>query len=507
MQQELVRLRSLGKVFPGVTALSAVDLSLHAGEIHGLVGENGAGKSTLINILAGVFSPSSGSVEIGGEAVGTYHPSVARALGVAVVFQETVLVPDLSAEANVWLGRERTRFGVLDAGEQRRETQRLCETYHIDIPLSVPVGSFRIAEQKLVEILRALSMEAKVLVLDEPTEAISEKDAENLFRILEALKNQGIGILYVSHHLEEVFRICDRITVLRNGEEVGSYLPADLSVGSLIRLITNREIDEQYPEPPPLGEVRPLLGVEELRSVSAGLDGASLEVGSGEVVALFGMVGSRRSELMKCIFGALPVDSGEIVLGGKKVSFRHPREAMEQGVYLCPEDRKTEGLVLDMSVSDNCTLPFLGRFTRLGVVQQSRADGAAETVAKDLAIKTPSLAQKTSFLSGGNQQKLVIGKWLIGPEGKLFIFDEPTKGVDVGTKREVYAVMQKLARGGAGVIFVSSDIRELLGVTDRLYVMRKGRIVAEYSRPNYDQHVILAAALTEDARAGGTTCD
>jgi ribose transport system ATP-binding protein len=507
MEEEIVRIESVSKSFPGVVALTDVSLTLRVGEIHGLVGENGAGKSTLINILAGVFPPTSGSLTVGSHRVDEFHPARARAEGIAVVHQETVLVQDFTAEQNIWLGREGSRLGVLSTAELKRKTKELCERYGIDVPLGVPVGRFRVAEQKLVEVLRALSVNARVFVFDEPTEAMSQKDAENLFRILAALKKDGFAILYVSHHLEEVFKICDMITVLRNGEKIGTYLPAALTVRELITLITNRDMDQQYPPLPPMGETRPLLKVEGLRSRRNGIEDISFHVEEGELVAFFGMVGSRRSELMKCLFGALPVEAGSILLDGAPAIFRHPRQAMRRGVYLCPEDRKGEGLVLDMSVEENCTIPFLGMFTRFGVVRASKTRGAANGVAKELAIKTPSLAQKLLFLSGGNQQKVVIGKWLIGPRGRLFIFDEPTKGIDVGTKREVYKVMQNLARQGAGVIFVSSDLRELLGVSDRLYVMRKGRIVADCARAAFDQHAILSAALVEEKLEGGQSCN
>ncbi|HEY9595264.1 MAG TPA: sugar ABC transporter ATP-binding protein [Spirochaetia bacterium] len=506
MTREAVRTESISREFPGVKALKGVDFSLNAGEIHGLVGENGAGKSTLINILSGLFPPSSGSLQVFGKRVEEFHPSRATSLGVATVHQETVLVPDFSAEENIWLGREDATAGVVRPRSLRKKTEELCARYDIHVPLSRPVQRFRVAEQKLVEVLRALSMDARIFVFDEPTEAMSQSDAENLFRILKNLKDKGFAILYVSHHLEEVFRICDRITVLRNGEKVGTYLPSELDMGKLIALITNRDVGQQYPPVPPLGELSPLFVVEHLQSRENGLDDVSFHVEAGELVAFFGMVGSRRTELMKCLFGALPVRGGRLLLDGVDARFRNPRAAMRRGVYLCPEDRKGEGLVLDMSVEENCTIPFLDRFSWLGVVSDARARSATKGVADELAIKTPSLAQKILYLSGGNQQKVVIGKWLVGPRPRLFIFDEPTKGIDVGTKREVYRLMQELARRGAGVIFVSSDLPELLGVADRLYVMRRGRIAAEVSRAQFDPHAILSAALTEETTQGGQSC-
>ena len=505
MTEEIVRIEALSKEFPGVTALSDVNLRLNRGEIHGLVGENGAGKSTLINILAGAFRPSSGSLIVDGKAVNEFQPSIAQSLGISVVYQETVLVPDFTAEENIWLGREDTKNFVIDKARQKKKTIELCKEYGIEVPLSVPMSSCRVAEKKLVEILRALSMNVKVFILDEPTEALSKQDVDNLFKILTSLKAKGFSILFVSHHLEEVFRICDRITVLRNGEEVGNFFPNDLSVQSLIHLITNRDISDQYPVPHKRNNTDPVLETKNLSNPNLGLSNISIHVNKGEIVAFFGMVGSHRTELMKCLFGAEKIKSGDIIFRGEKIELKHPSDAIKKGIFLCPEDRKVEGFIPDMSVLDNCTLPFLKRFARIGVISKSRQKEVVKQIIADLSVKTPSAEQKIIFLSGGNQQKVVIGKWLIGQRGELFIFDEPTKGVDVGTKMDIYKAMQKLAENGAGVIFVSSDLRELLGVSDRLYVMRKGEIVKEYIREEFDQHTILLQALTEKKNLGAVS--
>lgn len=505
MTEEIVRIESLSKEFPGVAALSNVNLRLNKGEIHGLVGENGAGKSTLINILAGAFRPSSGSLIVDGIQVNEFQPSIAQSLGISVVYQETVLVPDFTAEENIWLGREDTKNLTIDKGKQKKKTIELCKEYGIEVPLSVPMSSCRVAEKKLVEILRALSMNVKVFILDEPTEALSKQDIDNLFKILFSLKTKGFSILFVSHHLEEVFRICDKITVLRNGEEVGNYLPHELSVQSLIHLITNREISDQYPESHKRNNTVPVLETKALSNSNLGLSNISIHVNKGEIVAFFGMVGSHRTELMKCLFGAEKILSGEIIYKGEKIILKHPDDAIKKGIFLCPEDRKLEGFVPDMSVLDNCTLPFLKRFTRIGVIRKSMQKEIVKKVIADLSVKTPSDEQKVIFLSGGNQQKIVIGKWLIGQQGELFIFDEPTKGVDVGTKLDIYKAMQALAEKGAGVIFVSSDLRELIGISDRLYVMKKGKIAKEYLREEFDQHNILLQALTEKENSGAVS--
>lgn len=502
MTEEIVRIEALSKEFPGVIALRSVNLRLTRGEIHGLVGENGAGKSTLINILAGAFRPSSGKLIIGGKEVNEFQPSIAQSLGISVVYQETVLVPDFTAEENIWLGREDTKNLTIDKAEQKKKTVELCKEYGIEIPLSVPMSSCRVAEKKLVEILRALSMNVKVFVLDEPTEALSKQDVDNLFRILASLKARGFAVLFVSHHLEEVFRICDRITVLRNGEEVGNFIPNELSIQSLIHLITNRDISDQYPKPRKQNNMGPILETKNVSNLNLGLSNISFHVNKGEIVAFFGMVGSHRTELMKCLFGAEKIKSGNVVFRGERIDLRHPKDAIKRGIFLCPEDRKLEGFIPDMSVLDNCTLPFLKRFTRIGIINKAQQKETVKKLIADLSVKTPSADQKVIFLSGGNQQKIVIGKWLIGQQGELFIFDEPTKGVDVGTKMDIYRAMQDLAENGAGVIFVSSDLRELLGVSDRLYVMRKGEIVNEYAREEFDQHTILLQALTEKKNWG-----
>jgi len=493
---KVVEMISVRKEFPGVVALDNIDFALEEGEIHGLVGENGAGKSTLINILAGVFQQTSGELRLFGKPVKLSSPSEALHRGVGVVYQDTVLDPFFTAEENIWLGREPSRLSVLKGREIRSDTKRLCEKYGIEVPLRVPVGTLSVAKQKMVEILRALSMNSKVLVLDEPTASITQSDTDNLFEILKNLKKSGISIIFVSHHLDEVFNLCDRISVLRNGRYEGTSVSSELSTRDLIKLMTNRDLVDQYPkQASEIGEG--ILRVSKLNVARLGLKDISFEVKRGEIVGFFGMVGSGRTELMKSIFGAHEIDSGEITINNEKTRIKGPSKAMKAGVYLCPEDRRREGVVQDMSVIDNLTSPFLGTLTRLGVISSRESNARASKVSSELKIKTPSLKTIISHLSGGNQQKVVLGKWLLGPESRIFIFDEPTQGIDVGAKSEFYRIMQEIAKKGCGVLFVSSDIRELLGIADRIYVMRLGRITAEFKREEYDQHSILENALSD----------
>lgn len=497
---KVVEMISVRKEFPGVVALDNIDFSLEEGEIHGLVGENGAGKSTLINILAGVFQQTSGELRLFGKPVKLSSPSDALHRGIGVVYQDTVLDPFFTAEENIWLGREPSRLSVLKGREIKSDTKRLCDKYGIVVPLGIPVGTLSVAKQKMVEILRALSMNSKVLVLDEPTASITQSDTDNLFEILKNLKKSGISIIFVSHHLDEVFNLCDRISVLRNGCYEGTFASSELSTRDLIKLMTNRDLVDQYPKrASEIGEE--ILKVSNLNVARFGLKDISFEVKRGEIVGFFGMVGSGRTELMKSIFGAHEIDSGEITINNEKIRIKGPSKAMRAGVYLCPEDRRREGVVQDMSVIDNLTSPFLGTLTRLGVINSRESRARAGKVSSELKIKAPSLKTIISHLSGGNQQKVVLGKWLLGPESRVFIFDEPTQGIDVGAKSEFYRIMQEIAKKGCGVLFVSSDIRELLGIADRIYVMRLGRITAEFKRGEYDQHSILENALSDSLAA------
>ncbi|NLT45463.1 MAG: sugar ABC transporter ATP-binding protein [Thermotogaceae bacterium] len=503
---KIVEMISIRKEFPGVVALDNIDFALEEGEIHGLVGENGAGKSTLINVLAGVFQQSSGEMRIFGEPVRLSSPSDALRRGIGVVYQDTVLDPYFTSEENIWLGREPSKLSVLKGKKTRSDTKELCEEFGIEVPLRVPVGTLSVAKQKMVEILRALSMNSKVLVLDEPTASITQSDTDNLFKILRNLKKVGISVIFVSHHLDEVFNLCDRITVLRNGHYEGTYASSELSTRSLIKLMTHRDLTDQYPKQEYKAEEE-VLRVSNLNSVKLGLKDISFEVKKGEIVGFFGMVGSGRTELMKSIFGAGEIDGGEILIENQPAKISNPSRAMKTGIYLCPEDRRREGLVQDMSVVDNLSIPFLGTLTKFGVIYSKTANSKAKKLSKDLEIKTPSLKSIVSNLSGGNQQKVVLGKWLMGPKSRVFIFDEPTQGIDVGAKTEFYKIMQDIASKGCGVIFVSSDIRELIGVADRIYVMRLGKITAEFEREEFDQSSILENALSDTVSTGSGNCE
>lgn len=499
--KKIACMSAIRKEFPGVIALDNIDFDLAEGEIHGLVGENGAGKSTLINILAGVFPPTSGELTVFGNQMNFSCPFDALKKGIGVVYQDTVLVPYFTAEENIWLRREPSKLSIIDSRTARELTMELCEKYDIHVPLSVPVSRLRVAQQKMIEILRALSMDSKILVLDEPTAAITKNDAENLFRILNSLKEKGLSILFISHHLEEVFSICDRVTVLRNGVGMGTYNSEEISTNELIKLMTSHEVIDQYPKES-LEIGKEIFSVEALTSPRFGLENVSFNVREKEIVGFFGMVGSGRTELVKTIFGAYRFGSGSIIMNGKKIKIKSPSDGMKHGIFLCPEDRRREGLVLDMSVLENLTVPFLKNFSHFGIINGLLTKKKSHEIAGDLHIKTPSLSQTVKHLSGGNQQKVVLGKWLLGPQSKLFIFDEPTQGIDVGAKTEFYKLMQQIAGQGCGVLFVSSDLRELMGIADRIYVMKQGQILAEFPRKDFDQQKILESALSNNATNG-----
>ena len=494
----LLETQGLTKVFPGVVALDQVDLVVHAGEVLALVVENGAGKSTLIKILGGVYAPTRGRILLEGEEVRFQAPKDALDAGIAVVFQELSLIPHLSVAENVFVNRLPRRGFLVDWARLHRQTQKvLAEVGLADLDPRTPVGELPIGVRQSVEIARALSYRARVLLLDEPTSSLTEPEIENLFRVIRRLKDQGIGVVYVSHHLEEIFAISDRVHVLRDGKTVAVMRTEETSEPEIVAKMVGREVaggEEARARRSP-GELA--LSVEGLSD--GFLKGVSLRLHRGEVVGLYGLLGSGRTELLKAIVGARRVQAGEIRLFGRPVRFRHPREAAKNGVVYSSEDRKGENLFFGMPVWKNTTYLAIqvGKFVRFGIPNVSAERRATAEHAKRLNLKAPSLDADVYYLSGGNQQKVCLAKALV-TEPEVILLDEPTRGIDVGAKQEIYRLMAELAAAGKAVIFVSSELPELIANSDRVYTMARGRVTAELTGGEITEENVLRHCLEVD---------
>jgi len=490
----ILRMAGIVKQFPGVLALDHVDFDLCKGEVHVLVGENGAGKSTLIKIISGAYRKDEGEIELSGRPTEIHNPRHAQTLGIATVYQEFNLVPFLSVAENIFLGhqlRKEGPFRLLDKAGMRAEARRLLQSLSIDINPRTPVRELGVAQKQMVEIAKACSLEAKILIFDEPTATLSFKEIDRLFQIIGRLKADGIGIIYISHRLEEVFKVGDRITVMRNGRYIATRRPDEVSTAELVEMMIGRKIDEAF------RFQERAIGQEVLRIDN--LSGkrfrdVSLVVREGEIVGLAGLIGAGRTEVLRGIFAADKTASGTVYLRGRPHRPKDPRQSIRSRIALLPEDRKKHGLILCRSVEENISVASLPSFSRFGVLNKARIARKAKQLVANLDIKTPSLRQAVIFLSGGNQQKVIIARWLTA-ESDVILFDEPTRGIDVGAKQEVYRLMHELASAGKGVLVVSSEIPELLRTCDRIYVMHEGRIKAEFENRNLSSDKILHAAF------------
>jgi ribose transport system ATP-binding protein len=485
-------MQHIRKTFPGVLALDDVSFELRAGEVHILLGENGAGKSTLMKILSGAYQKTAGEIRLNGQAVEIKSPKHAQELGIGIIYQELNLVPQLSAAENIFLGREPMRFGLIDRGAMEQEASQFLNELGLAIDVRRPVRSVSIAAQQMVEVAKAISLNARILIMDEPTSALTEHEINELFARIRQLKVTGVSIVYISHRMEELFEIGDRVTVLRDGKHVGTYNIADVTKAELIRLMANRELTNQFPK------VRAKRGAEALRiehlTRHGVLDDISFTLYRGEVLGIAGLLGSGRTELARAIFGADKIDSGKIYRKGELQLIHSPQQAIASGIGFLTEDRKTQGLVLTLSVKDNICLPSVNQFERFGIVSTYAENQASQKYVNELHIKTPSLRQQVVNLSGGNQQKVVLGKWLCS-QAEIFIFDEPTRGIDVGSKAEIYELINQLTANGVAVLMISSELPEILGMSDRILVMQQGRINGEFAADEATQEKILRCAL------------
>jgi ribose transport system ATP-binding protein len=493
-QPPLVEMRGISKRFPGVRALDDVSLSAYGGEVHVLLGQNGAGKSTLIKTLYGAYHPDAGEVFVDGRLVRIGSPADARRLGIAVIFQEFSLVPYLDVAQNIFLGRELSARlpGTLDHRRMHDEARRLLATLGAAFDTTTPVHRLGVAEQQIVEIAKALSQHARLLVMDEPTAALSEREIRTLFGIIRSLKADGVAIVYISHRLREIFEIGDRITVLRDGRRVASVRPQETSVDELVRVMVGRQVTATYRQRFCGSPGEPLLDVRSLGS-HRGIADITVNVRAGEIVGLAGLVGSGRTEVARAIFGADQATTGAVRVGAAALG-GGPSEAAAAGVGLVPEDRKVQGLALIRSVRDNLLIAGLRRIFPTRWYRPDAAARAAGDLIARLGIRTPSPTRLVKFLSGGNQQKIVIGKWF-NAGARLFIFDEPTRGIDVAGKADIYALAEELVAQGAGILLINAELPELVAVCDRAYVMRDKRIVGHLSRTELSEENILRLAM------------
>jgi len=500
MDDTILHLRGITKTFPGVKALDSVDLDVRRGEVHALLGENGAGKSTLMKVLAGTYQPDSGQIELDGQAVTPRKPLDAKRLGILLVHQELSLVPGLSVAENIYLGSlPRKGLGV-DWRRLRADADAILERLESNVSSRDTVASLSIANQQMVEIARALAFDPRIVIFDEPTSSLTEQEKRILFKNIRRLQDQDVAIIYISHRMDEIFELSDRITVLRDGRQRGTVFTDETNEAEVTRLMIGRDLEDALDK----GTATPgetVLEVENL-TVPGLFEGVDLRIRAGEVVGLYGLIGAGRSELAETIFGLRPPSAGSIRLFGEERSLRGPAEAVDIGIALVPEDRKEQGLVLGMGVRDNLSLPQIDELARMGFVDGGKERALYVTYKDRLDIKTPGPQQATKNLSGGNQQKIVIAKWL-AQNPRLLILDEPTRGIDVGSKSEIHRLIRGLADQGIAVLVISSEMPEILGVSDRILTMYEGRVTAELEGDAATEDALIAGSIGMEAAPNG----
>lgn len=494
MNEVIVSMENICKTFPGVKALDHVNFELRSGEVMALLGENGAGKSTLMKVLSGVYTRDEGSLKIFGKEYGDLTPKQAQEVGVAIIHQELNMCRHLSVAENMFLGREISGRFALNNAKMEQEAKRILDDLKIDIDPKETVGDLPVSKQQMVEIAKALSINAKILIMDEPTSSLTAREIEDLFRIIKKLKSEGKGIVYISHRLEELQHIVDRVTIMRDGQYITSMNFGDVSMEQIISHMVGREIKEKFPRV----ECQKGKKVFEVKNLNAGrmVRNINFSVYEGEIVGFAGLMGAGRTETTRAIFGVDPKESGEIYVDDRKIEIKCPMDAIRNGVVLAPEDRKKDGLCTKLSIRHNLTLPNLDIVcNKLGVVDGKKEEALCDKAVVDLKIKAPNVEVDSGNLSGGNQQKVVVGKWL-ARDSRVVIFDEPTRGIDVGAKVEIYNLMNELKKQGIAVMFVSSEMPEVMGIADRIIVMCDGRITGEVMARDTTQNEILTLATT-----------
>ena len=491
MSEYVLEMRHIAKSFPGVKVLDDVTLQVKPGEVHALMGENGAGKSTLMKILMGIYTADAGEVILSGEHLLERGPREAMDKGIAMIHQELNPIMDMQVYENIYIGRELRKGILVDRKAMIRETEDLLRELGINIPAVAYMRDLSVAQCQLIEIVKAISISAKVVVMDEPTSAITEREVETLFAQIRRLKSEGVAIIYISHKMDEIFQICDTITVLRDGHFIGTDAAANMTNEQLIRMMVGRDITEVFPKAEAeIGDV--LLEVKNL-SYGRQVKNVSFSLRRGEVLGIAGLVGAGRSELAETIFAMRQKSAGEILIGGKPVEIRHPKDAIQNRIALITEDRKITGLNLSGTVAENTTLVDLSRQFPKGLIDRQKENRITDEYIQKLSIRTPSAQQLAGRLSGGNQQKVVLSKWLLS-EPEIIILDEPTRGIDVGAKRDIYLLIGGLVRQGKAVIVISSEIPEVMGLSDRILVMAEGRVTGELLRPDFSQEQIMTYA-------------
>ena len=496
----MLEVRGIDKSFPGVRALGEVDLTLHKRQVLALIGENGAGKSTLMKILAGVQPPDAGEILLDGEPVVIESTRAALDLGIALIHQELNLATNLSVGANVFLGREPLRSGLIDDGRIREESRKYLEMVGLEVDPATLVGDLTIGRQQMVEIAKALSIDARILIMDEPTSSLSQAETEYLFKVIKDLRERGVSVIYISHRLGEVQELADHVTVLRDGENAGELVREEVTHDAMVRLMVGRDLTGHYVRSErDLGET--VLEARDLRSPAYPEYSLNFSVRAGEIVGVAGLVGAGRTEMLATLFGVTPSLHGSLQVGGEEIVSDSPIAAIRAGLALAPEDRKLQGLVIEMTVRENLSLAALRRDQRPGgFLDFGKERAISEEMVERMGVKTPGDDQVVRYLSGGNQQKVVLGKWL-AMKPKLLLLDEPTRGIDVGAKREIYALMEELASSGVAILFVSSEMEEILGMADRAIVMHEGRITGELSREELTEENVMQLATGREQAA------
>lgn len=501
MSDYVLELKGITKIFPGVKALNNVQFQLKAGEVHALMGENGAGKSTFIKVITGVHKAEEGEMFLNGEKVDFKGPKDAQAAGIAAVYQHPTSYPDLTVTENIFMNHEIKKHGILQWSQMNKEAQGYLDQLDADFQSTAEMGTLSVAQQQMVEIAKAISTHARIIILDEPTAALTANESEKLYRIVDKLRDDGVSIIFISHRFEDMYRLATRVTVFRDSQYIGTYDVDGITNADLIKHMVGREIKDMYPKP----EVKPgdeVLRIEGLSRTGYFKD-VSLYVRAGEIVGLTGLVGAGRTEVMEAVCGITKADAGKVYLNGEEVKIKNPTDAGKAGVILLPEDRQKTGLIMTWGLGRNVTLPILHKFTKFGIINEKEEREVSKNFLEDVDTKAVTVFDLASSLSGGNQQKVVVAKALAQDNMKVVIMDEPTKGVDVGAKAEIYQIMGELAQQGYAIIMISSEMPEILGMSDRIYVMCNGRVTGELDISDATQETILEHAMEKNEKKEG----